>query len=101
MPTHIMKIKGGYVVMDNKGKVYSKKPLTKKIAIAQQNAIHYGGSFTVVNPQIQALQNVKASLEAQQKKLFGQNYSINLHADIARHYESRPKFGGHLYYSNI
>lgn len=40
MPYKIEKVKGGFYVVDPKGKRYSKHPLTKQQAIAQRTAIN-------------------------------------------------------------
>jgi hypothetical protein len=40
MPFHVVKIKKGFKVQDDKGNFYSKKLLTKKKAIAQQKALY-------------------------------------------------------------
>ena len=113
MPRHIMKLKHGFILADTKGQTYSKHPLTYKKALAQERAIylsehglskksHYGGShFATYNPQQQAITNVNALKEANQKQQFGQIYSNHFHNDVLRGQESKPKFGGHLYYSNI
>lgn len=39
MPYSIKKVKGGFVVADKKGKTFSNKPLTKKVAQKQRIAI--------------------------------------------------------------
>lgn len=39
MPLHLEKVRGGYFVEDTKGKRYSAKPLTKKRARKQEQAI--------------------------------------------------------------
>jgi len=39
MPYHIKKVKGGYKVKDDKGKAYSKKPLSKSRAEKQKKAL--------------------------------------------------------------
>jgi len=39
MPYDIKKVKGGFVVKDKKGKQFSNKPLTKKIATKQRIAL--------------------------------------------------------------
>lgn len=114
MPRHIMKLKHGFILADNKGKKYSKHPMTYKKALAQERAIylsehglskksHYGGShWATYYPEQQAITNVNALKEANQKNQFGQIYSSNFHNDVMRAHESKPKFfGGHLYYSNI
>ena len=113
MPRHIKKLKHGFILADTKGQTYSKHPLTYKKALAQERAIylsehglskksHYGGShFATYNPQQQAITNVNALKEANQKQQFGQIYSNHFHNDVMRGQESKPRFGGHLYYSNI
>ena len=40
MPFHVVKLKRGFKVQDDKGNFYSKKPLTKKRAVAQQRALY-------------------------------------------------------------
>jgi len=39
MPYHVKKVKGGYKVKDDKGKAYSKKPMTKLKATKQKKAL--------------------------------------------------------------
>ena len=113
MPRHIKKLKHGFILADTKGHRYSKHPLTYKKALAQERAIylsehglskksHYGGShWATYYPEQQAITNVNALKEANQKQQFGQIYSNHFHNDVMRGQESKPRFGGHLYYSNI
>jgi hypothetical protein len=117
MPRFIKKVNRGYVVEDVKGKKYSKKPLSYKKALAQERAIylsehglsnkqHYGGNqFAIYYPQQQVLQNLIALSNADKNKVFGQIYNTNYYNDVATaridFQKSRPRFGGHLYYSNI
>lgn len=113
MPRHIKKLKHGFILEDTKGHTYSKKPLSYKKALAQERAIYlsehglsnkqkYGGShWATYYPEIQAITNVNAAKKSNDLKLFGQIYSSHSHNDVLRGQISRPKFGGHLYYSNI
>ena len=112
MPRHIKKLKHGYVLEDTKGKKYSKHPLSYKKALAQERAIylsehglsnkHYGGShWAVYSPEQQAINNVRALKKADEIRKFGQIYTTHGHNEIMRGQLSKPKFGGHLYYSNI
>ena len=113
MPRHIKKLKHGFILEDTKGKTYSKHPLSYKKALAQERAIYlsehglsnkqkYGGShWAVYNPEIQAIQNLNALKKAEEIRKFGQIYTTHLHNDVLRGQTMLPKFGGHLYYSNI
>ena len=40
MPWHLQESGGGYFVVDDKGKKYSKKPLPKKMATMQMEALY-------------------------------------------------------------
>lgn len=50
MPFNIVPVKGGFKVSDDKGKTFSEKPLTKKVARSQQIAIALSESKTSGKP---------------------------------------------------